>query len=809
MEAEQCGDGDPSEWLEWSDWDDADSESGSNGAAEDNPRQASFWRALRAWISRLKKAQPAPVVISRVLTRLMSVELLMISQNHVAVSSYDADDQTSILFNLIGQNPDYSLDWLAAQIDVQVEGDIQIILWPEAGDYEASSPRISAAVQDHIRKILKAAEASHSTSTMAAAEGGIRLSATADVTGLSFAEGDQLLQALVNAETPQTSEGWEVDDLKAAFHLVYNHGPVASFSLDENLDMIQGVYHGGRVKANFQVKTYIPAAIARTRIGYDMWRADWILKQLVFGVRYNDTTGVIEDVTAEIRKSIPAYRSQHELDLSEEGSKKFGESVNRFWLESDHVELMSDQDSVYAANVHIRCLSHVMKRTTIGTVVDDEAAPECLSCQRFCSILNKHFDAFAQLYPEFNRLKQVAKLLALAKWARYDRRVPPQAIPWLRGLPVHVADDFPPGRVPSLHRDYSFDEGGVLHCNIGGVNLDLGFRVACNRRSPSQADAEKMAAVRQYSKQLSNRKEWFATKLQTQLPVLRSNINDPSVLSSLLRALEADSKALGPFPRRPADLLLTDFSIFSQKQMVRIAPRAMLHVSGVLMVRSDSIDFGCLPHWSKHPDFFDSYRYSMTWEEIEGLCGQLHYDFPQCFCLDQRAQADMMLLIAVAEWLKLPLGPNITTLLSNAIVYLDLDNEDASKACDICAERVYEIGSRPSDGRTSARLRFRFGLEVPESEIASLTSADSAASFHRWPRLAWESHLLWLTLEEPLKVGTTLTTSACEADSASPPSRAPSPPSPQVVVDVSRGMWKASTVLLSWILCAFSWEHLV
>lgn len=251
--------------------------------------------------------------------------------------------------------------------------------------------------------------------SMEAKLGGIKLDATAQFTGsllnITGAVYDPEKQLLVlvgdeNASLPLI----KAEDLAVAVMLVYGPTPQdAQFTLDPD-DPLNP--RGKWLKA-----VYMPEQIiGGTEFGNTLYEADWLLKQYSFGVTLNS-----EGKIQERKSSVTGFKSVADLSYERKDSKNGKESWNRFWIVSDDMKLKQSGRSIYfdSAKMRVKAKKQVPDpRSPTGLKdVDSEDDPVAT---KFAKGFTDRYDEIAKESPEFERVRQLAKAVAIAKWMKQE-----------------------------------------------------------------------------------------------------------------------------------------------------------------------------------------------------------------------------------------------------------------------------------------------------------------------------------------------------------------------------------------------------
>lgn len=210
-----------------------------------------------------------------------------------------------------------------------------------------------------------------------------------------------------------------IADLAVATSLAYRDPPVyPTFSLDpaDSRDP-----HGPWLKL-----VYRPESLRGTESGHTMFLADWLMKQLSFGLSV-DFAGAVRR-----RQAMPAgLRDIFSLTFDQARGGSSDEVWTRLWLVAKEFRWKAANDAVLftSAQMGVRAKRQVVdSRSETGLRdVDDAVDP---ASARFAADLTSSYDDVAETVTEFARLTELAKLVALARWLR-DAGVPVDA-DWLQ-----------------------------------------------------------------------------------------------------------------------------------------------------------------------------------------------------------------------------------------------------------------------------------------------------------------------------------------------------------------------------------------
>jgi YD repeat-containing protein len=198
------------------------------------------------------------------------------------------------------------------------------------------------------------------------------------------------------------------EDLAIALLCVYGPNPQdPTFSLDpddpKNPD-------GPWLKA-----VYRPYDLtAGTEFGNALFEADWLLKQYSFGIK------VDQDGKQTPRKpAIPGFKNSGELSLEERSGKTASEDRARLWIESDDIQMKRSGGGIYFDQVKMRVKAKKqVKDPKSNTGLSDVETSGDFRAVKFANQFTRLYDEIAKESPEFERVRQLAKAVALAKWMK-------------------------------------------------------------------------------------------------------------------------------------------------------------------------------------------------------------------------------------------------------------------------------------------------------------------------------------------------------------------------------------------------------
>lgn len=245
--------------------------------------------------------------------------------------------------------------------------------------------------------------------------GGIKLDSTAQFTenlgNITGAVYDPDKQVLVLVGDDSTSlPSIKPEDLAVALMSVF--GPIPQepqFSLDPDDPKNPG---GEWLRA-----VYIPEQIiGGTEFGKALFEADWLLKQYSFGVSIDENKKI-----QKRESSVPGFKSTADLSLEDKNHEYGQERWARFWIVSDEMKLKQSGKSIYfdVAKMRVKAKKQVRDKSS-PTGLKDASHEDDPIATEFANLFTKLYDEIAKESPEFERVRQLAKAVAIAKWIKQE-----------------------------------------------------------------------------------------------------------------------------------------------------------------------------------------------------------------------------------------------------------------------------------------------------------------------------------------------------------------------------------------------------
>jgi YD repeat-containing protein len=244
--------------------------------------------------------------------------------------------------------------------------------------------------------------------------GGIELSLAAqgDIGPISGAVYDPESGSIVLLSNSSNAafSGIKAEDFAVAMSLVYSDSPEeAAFSLDPA--------DPKNPRGPWLQKVYYPDGIlAGTDFGKAMFAADWLLKQYSFGV-------VVEQGKPQrVRtSSVPGYQSVAALSLANEHKANQPATMSRFWIVSREMKIRREGSAIIfdEASMGVKTKRQVLNPNSKTGLSDDDSVKDPIH-EEFARRFTEHFDELAAESPELERVRELAKAVALAKWMRQN-----------------------------------------------------------------------------------------------------------------------------------------------------------------------------------------------------------------------------------------------------------------------------------------------------------------------------------------------------------------------------------------------------
>jgi YD repeat-containing protein len=236
------------------------------------------------------------------------------------------------------------------------------------------------------------------------------------ITGLAYdpAQGTAFLLGTRKAGLPSV----RLADLAVAMTLAYRDPPVfPKFSLDPD--------DPSNPRGKWMKLVHYPEGLKGTQFGHTMFLADWLMKQLSFGLEV-DSTGRITR-----RETMPAGLRDTFALTFDQPSRDDADVWTRMWIVANDFRWKVADDAVVfsTAQMGVKAKRQVVDPRSKTGLSDVEDAVDPASA-RFAKDLTLKYDEVGASVPEFARLTELAKLVAIARWMR-DAGVKAD-VEWLR-----------------------------------------------------------------------------------------------------------------------------------------------------------------------------------------------------------------------------------------------------------------------------------------------------------------------------------------------------------------------------------------
>ncbi len=247
-----------------------------------------------------------------------------------------------------------------------------------------------------------------------------------------------------------------IDDLAAAFRTVfgdYDHEP--GVTIDPNpqnpmADQMIVRFFGG---------------MENTHFGHVLFEADRFMKSLSLGK---------DNISRQpVKANVKDYHNILQLAFSNLGGTYNKNLWSRFWLVPDKVivQVSDDGKSITFPDTRIKINTETMRwrhgeLVPAGGVKDEKA-------EYFAAHFTRYYDEYANEFPIYQELKNLANLVGLAKWLKESGKN--VDLTWLKKFDKPLKT---PGKTPSLTvRDRQRSGRGIRKVSIfGGVNLEVNNR---------------------------------------------------------------------------------------------------------------------------------------------------------------------------------------------------------------------------------------------------------------------------------------------------------------------------------------------
>ncbi len=282
---------------------------------------------------------------------------------------------------------------------------------------------------------------------------------------------------LLSDNNRESISGLTAEDFAVALRLAYADAPQdPAFSLDPA--------DHNHPDGPWLQKVYYPDEIlAGTDFGKAMFDADWLLKQYSFGV-------VAEPgkVMTQRTSAVPGFKSVAQLSLGEGQKASKNGSWSRFWIVSGAMKVRREGTAIVFDKVSmgVKTKPLVVDPHSKTGLSDDNSVKDPIN-EEFARIFTEHYDELAAESPALERVRELGKAVAIAKWLR-ENNIPVD----LEGMKLDsmgLQKEDPDARrlMPTLSTSYKkvtktaiheHNEDGILTSTtelflVGGVDLKV------------------------------------------------------------------------------------------------------------------------------------------------------------------------------------------------------------------------------------------------------------------------------------------------------------------------------------------------
>jgi YD repeat-containing protein len=244
--------------------------------------------------------------------------------------------------------------------------------------------------------------------------GGVKISPNVEfigelgnITGAVYDPEKELFVLL--SDENQGNEGLSIsaEDFAVALKLVFGENSQdAQFTLDP--------FDPENPRGELLRAVYIPDDIlSDTSFGKALFDADWLLKQYSFGVKV-DENGNITDR----ENTVEGFKSIIDLIFEAPNDNDSEETWSRFWITPDIVKLKQSGNTIE--------FDTVTMRVNAKKIIPDPSAPQGFRdveanspvATEFAEIFTSLYDQISIESPEFERIRDLTKAVAIAKWMK-------------------------------------------------------------------------------------------------------------------------------------------------------------------------------------------------------------------------------------------------------------------------------------------------------------------------------------------------------------------------------------------------------
>lgn len=170
----------------------------------------------------------------------------------------------------------------------------------------------------------------------------------------------------------------------------------------------------------FQQMRYEPKHMVKSDYLQTMLHTDYILKFFTTGVEVNPNPPfLIRSAQEGLMQRLPDRLKR--LMVPIQGHRGGKGQAHRFWIEAGEIpfkkETQSNEDTirVYFGAVPMKIKKHLLRKDSNGKLVDDDDPYDDSIEAKFARDLTTHYDDIGAYFPEFSRLRELAKISAMYK----------------------------------------------------------------------------------------------------------------------------------------------------------------------------------------------------------------------------------------------------------------------------------------------------------------------------------------------------------------------------------------------------------
>lgn len=173
----------------------------------------------------------------------------------------------------------------------------------------------------------------------------------------------------------------------------------------------------------FQKMVYAPKSLKGTNYLATMLHADMVMKWLSMGTEVSGMAPfALRDADEGLYLRLPEKLRKKFIDLKNNIPETAGR-VHRFWIEAgDMIYYERNEEgeiTIFVDDIKMRVNQRLMVRDQFGKLIDAEIDDETDSKEaKFAKLMTDDYDTVGKAYPEFLRLKELAKLQALSLFAQ-------------------------------------------------------------------------------------------------------------------------------------------------------------------------------------------------------------------------------------------------------------------------------------------------------------------------------------------------------------------------------------------------------